>query len=59
MKEIAYKKERIRRAEVVEVVKVIEVVGEGTDDSPIKLVEQYWGKNGRFIGKIDAIQPRE
>ncbi len=53
------KKDKIRRAEVVEVVRVLVVEGDGTEDSPVKLVEQYWGKNGRYIGKIDPSHLRE
>lgn len=44
---------KIKKAEVVEVVRVLAVEGDGTEDSPVKLVEQYWGGNGRYIGKID------
>ncbi|MEZ3435689.1 MAG: hypothetical protein K1W34_13935 [Lachnospiraceae bacterium] len=50
--------ERIKRAEVIEVVRVLVREGEGTENSPVKLVEQYWGKNGQYIGKIDVIQSR-
>ena len=48
--------ERIERAEVVEVVRVMVVEGEGTDSSPVELVEQYWGTDGRYIGKIKSSQ---
>lgn len=51
--------ERIKRVEAVEVVRVLLSEGDGTKDSPAKLVEQYWGKNGRYIGKIDPSQYRE
>ena len=50
--------ERIKRVEVVEVVRVMVAEGEGTDSSPVELVEQYWGTDGRYIGKI-KIRKRE
>ncbi len=46
--------EKIKRAEVVEVVRVFVAEGEGTDSSPVELVEQYWGKDGHYIGKIKS-----
>lgn len=50
--------EKIKRAEVVEVVRVLVAEGEGTDSSPVELVEQYWGKDGHYIGKIKSSQLR-
>ena len=50
---------KIKRVEVVEVVRVLLSEGDGTKDSQVELVEQYWGKNGRYIGKINQSQSRE
>ena len=43
---------RVKRAEVVEVVRILVAEGKGTEDSPVELVEQYWGKDGVYIGTI-------
>lgn len=50
---------RIKIAENVEVIRVLVAEGEGTDSSPVKLVEQYWGKNGHYIGKVDPSESQE
>lgn len=50
---------RIKKVEMVEVIRVIHAEGDGTKEDPVRLVAQYWGKNGKHIGKVDANQLRE
>lgn len=45
---------KIKRAEAVEVIRVISYDGDGTEKSPVRRVVRYWEKNGKYIGKIDA-----
>ena len=40
--------------QIQEVIKVILVRGEGTEDDPVRHVYQYWEKDGSFISEIDT-----
>ena len=44
---------------MVEVIRVIHAEGDGTKEDPVRLVAQYWEKNGKHIGKMDMNQLRE
>ena len=50
---------RIKKVEMVEVIRVIHAEGDGTKEDPVRLVAQYWEKNGKHIGKMDMNQLRE
>ena len=47
-------KVKIHKVENVEVIKATITKGEGTEDSPVMMVERYWGKEGQYIGELDA-----
>ena len=41
-------------AKVIEVIRTISIVGEGTDDDPVREVAQYWTNKGRLIAEEPA-----
>ena len=46
----------IRSVEMVEVVKIEHTVGKGTKDDPVRLVCDYWSKDGVLIASFDRSQ---
>lgn len=46
-----HQQDRIKKVEIVEVVKIDILKGDGTEGDPLYLEKQYWTKNGRFLGK--------
>lgn len=51
----------INKAEIVEVIKIELDKGEGTEESPLWGVVQYWTLDGKLITEIDRLKetPRE
>ena len=47
--------QRIISARIIEVIEVVEVRGEGREDSPIREVITYWLPDGIKIGEQDPI----
>jgi len=45
--------ERIDAIAITEVIRLTLAVGEGTDESPVRRVEQYWTKDGHFLVEDD------
>lgn len=41
------------KAEMVQVIRVIRIVGTGTEKDPVRTEVQYWEKNGKLIVKKD------
>lgn len=48
------KKEPPRLAEVAQVIHVLATKGDGTDESPVRLVHQFWSFDGTFLAESDA-----
>ena len=46
----------VRKAEIVEVIRVIANTGKGTADDPVRTEVQYWDKKGKLICKDDYVQ---
>lgn len=47
---------RIKRAEIVEVIRIRQAVGEGTPKDPVREVVQYWEKTGKMIAEMDTYE---
>jgi hypothetical protein len=41
------------KAEMVQVIRVIRIVGTGTEKDPVRTEVQYWEQNGKLIVKKD------
>lgn len=41
------------KAEMVQVIRVIRIVGAGTEKDPVRTEVQYWEQNGKLIVKKD------
>lgn len=39
--------------ELVEVIHVEATCGKGTEDDPVRIVHQYWDKNGQLLAEKD------
>ncbi len=46
-------KETIQQAVVVEVIRIILLVGDGTESSPMRNVTEYWDKEGMRLARRD------
>ncbi len=44
---------RIKRAELIEVIKIKTIIGDGTKENPVREVTQYWEKGGEKIFEKD------
>jgi len=42
--------------ELVEVIRTVAARGEGTDKNPVRMVEQYWSKDGQLLAEHDSIK---
>lgn len=40
-------------AELVEVIHVEAARGEGTEENPVRIVHQYWSKDGQLLAELD------
>lgn len=47
------KKETPRVVELVEVIHVEAVRGQGTEEDPVRVVQQYWSKEGTLLAERD------
>ncbi len=43
--------QKIKKAELVEVIRTESVEGDGTQENPVRTVVRHWGKDGRLIGE--------
>lgn len=41
----------LKRAELVEVIRILVVIGKGTNEDPVRREVQYWTKDGKLIGR--------
>lgn len=42
-----------RRAELIEVIHTEATRGDGTEENPVRIVHQYWSKNGDLLAEKD------
>ena len=47
------KKETPRVVELIEVIHVEAVRGQGTEEDPVRIVHQYWSKEGTLLAEKD------
>ena len=47
------KRETPRLAELIEVIHTVASRGNGTEESPIRIVHQYWSKDGDLLAEKD------
>ncbi len=45
---------RVDKAELVEVIRVVRCVGEGNGQDPVRLVNEYWSKEGELLAWSDS-----
>ena len=45
--------QKIKKAELVEVIRTESVEGDGTEKETVRTVTRYWEKDGRLIGERD------
>ena len=41
------------RVKLIEVIQVVDVRGGGTDDDPVRSINQYWSKDGILLAEFD------
>jgi len=44
----------LRTVKIREVIEVVRVVGEGTDDSPARLIQEYYSFDGKILARNDG-----
>lgn len=44
---------KVSCVKMVEVIEVTSTAGEGTPESPSRLVRQYWDKEGKWLANVD------
>lgn len=47
------------RAEVIQVVKTISIIGRGTKEDPVRFIYQYWDFKGNLLAKHDTLNDNE
>lgn len=50
---------RIQNVEIIPVIKISYKEGEGTKESPARIIHQYWGTDGQLLKTVDAAKKLE
>ena len=45
-----------RKVEIVEVIHVLAARGNGTEENPVRLIDQYWSKGGVLLAEKDDME---
>ncbi len=45
----------VNKAELIEVIKTESVCGKGTEESPVRVVIEYWSLEGELLARVDTI----
>ena len=51
--EVQGKRQPVQKAEVIEVIHTVCVIGEGVKENPTRYLHQYWGKDGELLAEKD------
>ena len=46
---------KVRSAEVIPVIKTLAVIGEGTDEDPVRHCYQYWSLESELLATVDTL----
>lgn len=46
---------QVSEVKIVELIQVIFIRGDGTIESPIRTVKQYWTKDGKLVAEVDSL----
>ena len=47
------------KAEVMQVIKTISILGEGTEKDPVRYIYQYWDFKGKLLASHDTLDDAE
>jgi len=47
--------ERLNKVEVIKVIHVLIVRGDGSENDPVRYVDQYWSLSGEFLAENDPL----
>ncbi len=44
----------VNKAELIEVIKTESICGKGTEESPVRLIIEYWSLEGELLARVDT-----
>jgi hypothetical protein len=53
------KKDNIRSAEVIQVIKTVSIRGKGTKEDPVREIITYWSLDGEWLAERDMLEERK
>ncbi len=48
------RKSNVNKAELIEVIKTDSVCGKGTEESPVRVIIEYWSLEGKLLARVDT-----
>ncbi len=48
------RKSNVNKTELIEVIKTESVCGKGTEESPVRIIIEYWSLEGELLARVDT-----